>query len=271
MYMARMQTSWGVVLLVLALACSPSDGGDVGAARAAGTPDVATAPVSVSDGEVADEEVLYGLGLIMAQGMTMLALSPSERKILEQALADYREGSVRVPLGSVLGRIEEFQKERLVVARELESAASEKFLEAALAEPGAVQAGSGAIYRSLVEGDSDEPSPTLLDAVEVEFEIRLRDGTVVDSSKSRGGAQTWSVRGTLPCWLQVLPQMKVGGKAKVTCPAESAFGDNGKLPLVLPAAAIESEIELVSIQKGQAMRHPAMYPELQMGQGRSFH
>lgn len=261
--MLRALPQMSVVLLVAlgsALACSQPSGGESSQESSGDTPNVAAQPVAIPDGEPEDPDVVYGLGLITAQTMSMLALSSSERDIFEQAIRDHRAGNIRVPLRDVLPRLEEFQKVRLALAAELEQAASEKLLEQARQTGGAriLEDAGGVVLRTLEPGDEAEGPVTPADAVELEFEILLRDGMVVDSSAARGGPQTWSVNGLLPCWRAALREMRPQGKARVTCPSDTAYGPRGKLPLILPGAAIRSEITLLSIKRGQAMRFGGM-------------
>jgi len=41
--------------------------------------------------------------------------------------------------------------------------------------------------------------------------------------------------------------MKVGGRSRVTCPADLAYGDRGSGPLIRPGATLVFEIELLDI------------------------
>jgi FKBP-type peptidyl-prolyl cis-trans isomerase FkpA len=71
---------------------------------------------------------------------------------------------------------------------------------------------------------------------------------VVDSSEKRGGPVTVMTAAVARCWAEGLQRLKVGGKARVTCPPWTAFGAEGAGPI--PAdATIVSELELVEVVK----------------------
>jgi FKBP-type peptidyl-prolyl cis-trans isomerase len=81
----------------------------------------------------------------------------------------------------------------------------------------------------------------------VNYEGRLTDGTVFDSSAQHGQAATLLVGNIIPCWTEALQLMKVGGKSRIVCPAALAYGDRGAPPKIKPGASLEFDIELVSI------------------------
>src|SRR5262245_14326207 len=60
-------------------------------------------------------------------------------------------------------------------------------------------------------------NPTASDIVVVHYEGRFQDGRVFDSSIQSGQPARFPLGGVIPCWTQGLQQMKVGGKAKLTC------------------------------------------------------
>jgi len=192
---------------------------------------------------------------MMAESLASLALTPRERLVFEQALRDQREGTVRKPLGDVLGDFAPFQQQRLRAARELEEAAGEAFLTKAKAEEGARELDSGVVAVDLKSGEGDPAEVDGGDAVVIDFEVRLRNGTVVDSSASKGGPQIYSFYGSMPCWQDVLTNMRVGDRVKLTCPPDRAYGDPGQLPLIPGGATIETEIELVKVIDQGANMH----------------
>ncbi len=92
-------------------------------------------------------------------------------------------------------------------------------------------------------------SPQASDKVKVHYHGTLPDGTVFDSSVQRGEPATFALNGVIRCWTEGLQRMKVGGKAKLVCPSDTAYGDRGMPPRILPGATLIFEVELLDIVK----------------------
>ncbi len=106
---------------------------------------------------------------------------------------------------------------------------------------------SGVVVEHLKEGNGDSPSAA--DTVVAHYRGTLADGKEFDSSYKRGEPIAFPLSRVVPCWTQGLQKMKVGGKARLTCPAATAYGDRG-VPGVIPGGAtLNFEVELVSIKK----------------------
>ena len=98
------------------------------------------------------------------------------------------------------------------------------------------------------EKEGTGPSPKASDVVKVNYEGKFTDGRVFDSSIQRGEPATFPLNGVIPCWTQGLQKMKVGGKAKLTCPPELAYGARGAPPTIPPNSTLIFEVELLAIQ-----------------------
>ncbi|RKP58697.1 FKBP-type peptidyl-prolyl cis-trans isomerase [Pararobbsia silviterrae] len=103
---------------------------------------------------------------------------------------------------------------------------------------------SGVIVEHLVDGNG--PKPAASSTVKVNYRGTLANGTEFDSSAKHGGAATFPLDHVIPCWTQGLQTVKVGGKAKLTCPAATAYGDRGIGPIP-PNSQLTFEVELVGI------------------------
>jgi FKBP-type peptidyl-prolyl cis-trans isomerase FkpA len=103
---------------------------------------------------------------------------------------------------------------------------------------------SGVVVEHIKQGTG--PQPTANDVVRVNYRGTLANGTVFDSSDKHGGPAAFPLGQVIPCWTQGLQKMKVGGKAKLTCPAATAYGDRGVGPIP-PNSDLTFEVELISI------------------------
>jgi len=119
------------------------------------------------------------------------------------------------------------------------------FLEKAAKEPSAQKMTSGLVFIPVTEGKGTSPQAS--SQVRVHYKGTLMDGTVFDSSYERKSPAVMPLGNTIACWQEALPKMKVGGKAKVICPAQLAYGENGAPPSIPPNAPLQFEIELLEV------------------------
>ncbi|MBV8627247.1 MAG: FKBP-type peptidyl-prolyl cis-trans isomerase [Paraburkholderia sp.] len=105
---------------------------------------------------------------------------------------------------------------------------------------------SGVIVEHLTQGTG--PQPTADSVVQVNYRGTLANGTEFDNSAKHGGPATFPLSRVIPCWTQGVATMKVGGKAKLTCPAATAYGDRG-VGVIPPNSDLTFEVELISIVK----------------------
>ena len=116
---------------------------------------------------------------------------------------------------------------------------------AAAQEPGAQVTASGMVYRSLKDGNG--ASPKAADTVRVHYRGTLPDGKEFDSSYKRNESIEFPLSRVIPCWTEGVQLMKVGGKAKLTCPPATAYGDRGAGGVIPPKATLLFEVELLAI------------------------
>lgn len=107
---------------------------------------------------------------------------------------------------------------------------------------------SGLKIEVITMGEGDLPGPD--DDVLVDYEGRLSDGTVFDSSFSRGQPSRFSASGVISGWTEALLQMPVGSKYTLTIPPELAYGERGAGDAIPPGATLVFDVELIDIYKG---------------------
>ena len=128
---------------------------------------------------------------------------------------------------------------------EPDARAGEAYREAAAQESGAETTAEGMVFFSVEEGAG--PAPAGTDTVKSHYHGTFPDGRVFDSSREGGEPATFALNAVVPCFSQGIQRMKVGGKAKLVCPPELAYGDRGAPPMVPPGATLIFEIELLEI------------------------
>lgn len=106
---------------------------------------------------------------------------------------------------------------------------------------------SGVVVTHLVQGKGEVPKAD--SSVKVHYRGTLTNGTEFDSSYKRNEPISFKLTRVIPCWTQGVQRMKVGGKAKLVCPAATAYGERG-IPGVIPAnSVLFFEVELLAIEK----------------------
>jgi FKBP-type peptidyl-prolyl cis-trans isomerase FkpA len=150
-------------------------------------------------------------------------------------------------LETYVPKLQELQKTRQAAATEKEKASGTAVLAKAAGEPGATKTDSGLVYKSVKEGTG--ASPKAEDQVKVHYEGKFVDGKVFDSSIKRNEPAVFPLTGVIPCWTEAVQRMKVGGKARVVCPPELAYGEEGRPPQMRGAATLVFDVELLEIMK----------------------
>ena len=95
------------------------------------------------------------------------------------------------------------------------------------------------------EGAGDSPAAT--DSVRVHYRGTLVDGTQFDSSYDRGEPAEFKVNQVIPGWTEALQMMKPGAKYKLTIPANLAYGESGRPPVIPPNSVLIFDVELLEV------------------------
>mmetsp|Transcript_10698 Transcript_10698/g.17944 ORF Transcript_10698/g.17944 Transcript_10698/m.17944 type:complete len:148 (-) Transcript_10698:67-510(-) len=113
---------------------------------------------------------------------------------------------------------------------------------------------TGLKWKDIVEPPADAPAPERGDTVQVHYEGRLEDGTMFDSSYSRGAPLAFRVgRGdVIKGWDEGVASMRKGGKRQLIIPSHLGYGPRSVGPIP-PNSLLHFDVELVSIQKAGSM------------------
>jgi FKBP-type peptidyl-prolyl cis-trans isomerase FkpA/FKBP-type peptidyl-prolyl cis-trans isomerase FklB len=195
-----------------------------------------------------EQKTLYAIGLAISQSLSTFTLSPAELELVKAGLTDgVLKKEPKVDLQTYGPKIQELQRTRSAAVAATEQKSAKAYLEKAAAEKGATKTASGLVITTVKPGTGEAPKAT--DKVKVHYHGTLIDGTVFDSSVQRGQPATFPLNGVIKCWTEGVQLMKVGGKSKLVCPAEIAYGDRGAPPRIRPGATLVFEVELLEILK----------------------
>ena len=192
------------------------------------------------------DKVFYFLGTQLSANLEPLSLTDRELDMLERGMRDALGGDPMALDAQVYGqRLNEIAQERMAANAIREQAAAQAYIEKMAAEPGAITTDSGIVIVEITAGSG--ASPTADSTVKAHYHGTLRDGSVFDSSVDRGQPFTSSLARVIPCWREAIPLIKEGGKSKITCPSELAYGERGS-GAIPGGAALTFEVELIEIK-----------------------
>jgi FKBP-type peptidyl-prolyl cis-trans isomerase FkpA len=207
---------------------------------------VVPSPAAAQELKTEDEKAFYAIGLALSDRLAPFGLSAAELEFVKAGLADGALGRERkVDPRAHAARIQQLRQARAAVVAESEKKAGQAYLARAAAEPGAKKTASGLVVTTLKPGTGATPKAT--DKVKVHYHGTLPDGSVFDSSVQRGQPATFPLNGVIKCWTEGLQLMKVGGKSRLVCPSDIAYGDRGAPPRIKPGATLVFEVELLEI------------------------
>ena len=216
---------------------------------------VMAVPVFAAQPQTEDQKSLYALGAKafddLKKNLSILNLSAEEYEFIMQGANDAAAGkTLAVDTEVYMQKFNAMAVERLKVAAQKQKEMAKPYLENAAKEPGAQKMPSGLIYKEIAAGKGAQPKATSI--VKVHYTGSLVDGKVFDSSVQRGQPVEFPLGQVIPCWTEGVAKMKVGGKARLVCPSELAYGDQGRPPIIPGGAALIFEVELLDVTAAPA-------------------
>jgi FKBP-type peptidyl-prolyl cis-trans isomerase FkpA len=193
-----------------------------------------------------DQKTLYALGLAISQSLGTFSLSEAELDMVKNGLTDgVLKRAPKADLQTFGPKIQQLQQSRVALVAEGEKKAGAAFLTKAASEKGATKTESGIVITTIKPGTGATPKAT--DTVKVHYHGTLTDGTVFDSSVKRGEPATFPLNKVIKCWTEGVQQIKVGGKSRLVCPSNLAYGDGGSPPIIKPGSTLVFEVELLEV------------------------
>lgn len=112
--------------------------------------------------------------------------------------------------------------------------------------PAADKLPSGVVVTHLKQGSGS--APTASDKVKVHYRGTLVNGTEFDSSYRRNEPASFPLNRVIPCWTQGMQKMKPGGKARLFCPPQTAYGARGIPGTIPPDSVLIFDVELLGVE-----------------------
>ncbi len=130
-----------------------------------------------------------------------------------------------------------------------QSSQAQAYLAKTAKEPGVRVLPDGLQFKVVRSGPADGLRPQVGDEVKVNYEGKLIDGTVFDSSYERGVPAAMPLNGLVKAWQEIIPMMRPGDVWMLYVPPELGYGAEGQGPIP-PGAALIFKIELIDFLPG---------------------
>jgi FKBP-type peptidyl-prolyl cis-trans isomerase FkpA len=201
-----------------------------------------------------EDKAFYALGVMLGQNIDVFSLSEKELSFVLMGLTAKVQGKENKDLSAFQDKLRGIAQALMDKKATANEAKGQSFLNQEAAKKGAVKTESGMVMTSLKAGTG--PMPKATDKVKVHYRGTLMDGTEFDSSFKRNKPAEFPLNRVIPCWTEGVQKMKVGGKARLVCPAKIAYGKRGT-PGIPPNSTLVFEVELLEIL---AEKKPAAKP-----------
>lgn len=192
--------------------------------------------------------VSYCIGMSVADSLIQQDLDGIDPIVMAEAIKDAFAGNnMKFSPDQANQIIQEYLQGVAASKFEVYKKEGEDFLAANASKPGIHTTPSGLQYEVISEGAGPKPSAT--DTVRVHYHGTLIDGTVFDSSISRGLPATFGVHQVIKGWTEALQLMPVGSKYRLYIPQDLAYGAHPHPGgAIKPFMALVFDVELLGIE-----------------------
>lgn len=192
------------------------------------------------------DKLSYAWGLAMGQQLRGMGVKDLDTECFGDAVKCVFEGKEpAMPVEEAHKLINEYLQK---LQGELEARAKEegvKFLADNKKKAEVKETASGLQYVVEKEGTGAQPGAT--DEVTVHYTGKLLDGTVFDSSVSRGEPATFPLNRVIPGWTEGVQLMSEGAKYTFFIPSDLAYGPQGVPNAIPPHSTLIFEVELIKV------------------------
>lgn len=190
----------------------------------------------------------YAMGLSLGNFCNKQQITELNTTILLKGINDGKSGGKSLLTEQQMSTtISSFLSNQTKLKATANKLAGEKFFQANAKKQGVTTLASGLQYEILKAG-TDATHPKLTDKVRCHYHGTLLNGTVFESSVTRGQPIDFTVNETIPGWIEALQLMTVGSKWRLYVPADLAYGDMASGPIPAGSTLI-FDLELLAIIK----------------------
>lgn len=194
------------------------------------------------------DQLSYAWGIAIGKQLRGMGLTDLRYDDFDRALkASFEDLPTEMEAQEAQKIITEYLEELSRKAAEAAQSVGKKFLEENGKKENVITTASGLQYE--VEKEGTGAQPTAEDEVTVHYTGKLLDGTVFDSSVSRGEPATFPLNRVIPGWTEGVQLMKEGGKYRFYIPSDLAYGPNGIQGAIPPHATLIFDVELIKVKK----------------------
>lgn len=193
-------------------------------------------------------KMLYSLGFLLGDNLKKQLILDNEDdyKAVSQGMRDsLLDKAAQTDVENYKPQIMQKYQEDARLISEKRDAQQKEYLTNFQKEKGVKLLDNGAMIKLSRAGKGKNPKAD--STVTVHYTGTLIDGTKFDSSRDRGEAATFGLSQVISCWTKAVQQMKPGARAKVVCPADTAYGNRPVGPI--PAnSVLVFDIELLEVK-----------------------
>ncbi len=221
-------------------------------------------PLWAAEPQTDDQKTFYALGVDVAKQLSGFTPSAEEREFVMQGMSDALAGKTLIAHPKDYeSKIDALYGTRMQALVQKQKDQAKPFLENAAKEKGVEKTASGLLYKEIKAGAGAQPKAS--DTVTVHYTGAFIDGEVFTTTLVKGEPSEFMLEKVIPCWTEGITKMKVGGKAKLICHSDLAYGDEGKMPYIPGGTALVYEVELLDVRRGDPVpafeKSPAPKPE----------
>ena len=194
------------------------------------------------------DQLSYAWGMAFGHQLRGMGVTNIDFKDFDEALHDAFDGKdAKMSAEEAQKIIQEYLQELAAKKTAEMKAVGDKFLAENLKNENVKSTPSGLQY--IVEKEGDGAQPTAEDEVTVHYTGKLLDGSVFDSSVSRGEPATFPLNRVIPGWTEGVQLMKEGAKYTFFIPSDLAYGPQGVQGVIPPHSTLIFEVELIKVNK----------------------